>query len=1454
MLIGLFPSTASALSLGSPGGSTITISDSWKLNDGTKVAASIYCGTSTDAATIKSNLLGETVYLTQGTVDRYSVPTLQGYVFREAIVLHSDTGTDPFTADPFTWAFLNDGKTYWHHYNSYEQGDDLTGIELGGSDKLVLCYEPLTNEIPIKISVADAAGKADNRVISAPVSVDMSAADKTFTLRVSTAKGYRAIITAGWAENDQRTNGVSQVAGADGVYHIDAAQVHGTVGGILYVTVSYQPISKIHVSVDTSTQSDWSDFFMVTSQTDPASLAAYGGERNSYAKYFSNWGTASPTYIAYEAFTASLPGADFTANSTGGNKVYIAVLTNNALFAGNQALVNLEINGVPLNLPEKYGVYVNPDDPNSALIPENDRTAETTLPSGIHAKIVLEDSPHRLSAAAGDLYQQYAYLITLTNVYEDIKVTSGHFLSTGRLSDGSGKQYAIVPRTLTGVELEYSYDGLSNWTPVTQGKVIDQTASNHETVFFRFRQKSGYYYRASVQVQAVYIKDSTCRDATPTAMQYPDGWTYLDVERYEEMGYTYSYQVLDITAAPILHKIYYDAGGQTLQGSLPLDNTAYHIDSVNTVHINNQIPVSTDTNKTFLCWRAYRTSSDYLDLYPGDTVAIDNLFAHDASPEVMEHSITLYAQWGDVSATDHKLYQYTIKVYKQNGSGYDDVTSQVLSSSARVNPVGTTVRFLNPQGLAASESVLNGYHYNTTLSNVSATVTSNNAATINLYFDQPYTLTYDPNGAAGLTGTVETYARNTEAEIKVCGGALSGTMPDGWTFQRWNTHADGSGIWVTPGDRMPMTGDLTLYAIWAVPAPDCTITYHRNASASDPNTAAAQYPNNSSVTISTLAAQGFDAPDDKYFTGWNAAADGSGTAHAPGAVITLSASLDLYAQWAAKPTVTYNANDGSGTPDTVGPDYFMPGERVNIRENTTFTRPGYTQTSWSTKSDGSGDTYPMHGGSFDMGSSDVTLYAQWTPQYTIAYDSNGGTSGTMSETSYPGGSVVSLKKNTFQKSAADCQYSFTGWNTEPNGSGISYADQQSIILNSDLTLYAQWKATCAVSYWDGYGDDWGPGYGDGITEITQYAQNSSFLVLPNRYTRDGYVFTGWATTPFSSADSNYPAGAKSIAPITGNLELFAQWAPVGGTGGSGGSSGGGSTSYTLRYASNGGTAYPDERYAANTVVSLDKTPIRAGYQFTGWYADAALTQKITSVKMSSNKTVYVGWSASTVPEMLNGDDHFAYVVGYTDGTVRPNANISRAETAVIFFRLLKPEVRDGNLTTENTFRDITPEAWCNTPISTMAALGIVKGRTADRFDPNAPITRAEFAAICARFDTGVTSGNNNFTDISGYWAEAEIKRAASLGWILGYTDGTFRPDRYITRAEAMTMINRVLCRIPEGEDALLDGMNVWPDNKPGDWHYLAVQEATNSHTFQHKGDIYERWTELTDAPNWKRYE
>ncbi|OKZ67720.1 MAG: hypothetical protein BHV93_15890 [Clostridiales bacterium 52_15] len=365
--------------------------------------------------------------------------------------------------------------------------------------------------------------------------------------------------------------------------------------------------------------------------------------------------------------------------------------------------------------------------------------------------------------------------------------------------------------------------------------------------------------------------------------------------------------------------------------------------------------------------------------------------------------------------------------------------------------------------------------------------------------------------------------------------------------------------------------------------------------------------------------------------------------------------------------------------------------------------------------------------------------------------------------------------------------------------------------------------------------------------------NSETVIAGSKYTLPACGFTAPSNKKFDGWEINgtkYAVGAS--IEVNSNVIVKALWTDKGGSG-SGGSH---NDSYTLRYDTNGGEKLSSESKTRKWTKDYEDLPIptREGYRFDGWYYDSKLKNEVTGdVKVNTSVvTLYAGWTAVEVPSMLNGDDHFAYVQGYKDGNVRPYGLISRAETTTIFFRLLKDSVRDGNLLTSNTYTDVTGDYWANTAISTMTGLGIVQGRSADTFDPNAPITRAQFAAICARFDTGKTYGSQSFSDIQGHWAQAYIERAAELGWIKGFEDGTFRPDTYITRAQAMTMINRVLNRTPDDEDDLLDNMNVWPDCTPNDWFYLAVQEATNSHDFKYQGG--EVWTKLTKAPDWSRYE
>ena len=290
-------------------------------------------------------------------------------------------------------------------------------------------------------------------------------------------------------------------------------------------------------------------------------------------------------------------------------------------------------------------------------------------------------------------------------------------------------------------------------------------------------------------------------------------------------------------------------------------------------------------------------------------------------------------------------------------------------------------------------------------------------------------------------------------------------------------------------------------------------------------------------------------------------------------------------------------------------------------------------------------------------------------------------------------------------------------------------------------------------------------------------------------------------------------------------------------------------------------------------VAPAQTTSQSRYTFSGWRIDGT-GDIVTSIENLRQDVKLVGvWSYRSgggssgggggrkptvdipddVPTGLNGDDHFAYIVGYPDGNVKPGSSITRAEVATIFFRLLTEDVRTANSTQANSLSDVSRGQWFNHAISTLSSMGIVKGNPDGTFDPDAPITRAEFAAIAARFDDKNTNTTSNFSDIASHWAKNEIGVAANKGWINGYPDSTFRPDQYITRAEAMTLVNRVLNRLPEKSEDLLDDMIKWPDNADASvWYYLAVQEATNSHDYSDKSDAdkYEKWTKIRDARDW----
>ena len=274
------------------------------------------------------------------------------------------------------------------------------------------------------------------------------------------------------------------------------------------------------------------------------------------------------------------------------------------------------------------------------------------------------------------------------------------------------------------------------------------------------------------------------------------------------------------------------------------------------------------------------------------------------------------------------------------------------------------------------------------------------------------------------------------------------------------------------------------------------------------------------------------------------------------------------------------------------------------------------------------------------------------------------------------------------------------------------------------------------------------------------------------------------------------------------------------------------------------------------VIVTSHDPIYKTTSLNAWVdpTDSTLWPEFTNVygkESSSSDTVKVG-------PQLNRDDHVAYIMGYPDGTVQPKGEITRAEACTIFFRLLTDSSRDYYFSKTNDYTDVNAGDWFNNAISTLSNAGIVTGYNDGTFRPNQPITRGEMAKIIANF-ANLNKGTKSFTDLSGHWSKTYVELAAGNGWIAGYPDGSFRPDQKITRAETVTMINRVLERVPAKELRLLSRsiMLTFPDNNPGDWYYIAIQEASNSHEYQRSvyettGD--EMWTKLIDNVDWTKLE
>ena len=556
-----------------------------------------------------------------------------------------------------------------------------------------------------------------------------------------------------------------------------------------------------------------------------------------------------------------------------------------------------------------------------------------------------------------------------------------------------------------------------------------------------------------------------------------------------------------------------------------------------------------------------------------------------------------------------------------------------------------------------------------------------------------------------------------------------------------------------------------------------------------------------------------------------------------------------------------------------------------------FQCKGYTFDGWTT---GKGDFY-SDGAAFTQtveNEGKVTLYAQWErlADVTIFYTPEPTSLGTveLNGTAAKENDTITVQEGTVYESLNPETGTARGATAVP-GKGsvfVGWYDAQGKHPLTDKTTYTPKKGSSG-RYQDGsyvarfrlkqYVLHYDANGGTDTMEDQTFPHGQAHPLEKCAFSREGYRFVGWATESAGEVkyedqesiklDEKFPNLTNDNDVVT----LYAVWEEQ---------------SVTIGYEPNdaelGSVSSASEPVDAVTGTAKGSTAqAKSGARFDGWYSTdgTLLSKELTFVPTKGDGAVWQGTtyyarfsakrSPSTpstpakpdetkptlapIPEMLNGEDHYAYLLGYEDGTVRPNGSISRAEVATVLFRLLKDDVRMQNLTKDNAYSDVSDTAWYAAAVSTLSKMGVISGYPDGTFRPNAPITRAEFAAMIARFDETAKSADTPFTDISGHWAENAIGKAYGNGWVEGSSKTVFCPESNLTRAETATLLNRVLHRLPEKESDLLANQIVWPDNPETFWGYLAIQEATNSHEYERKADgVHETQTAKRENRDWSK--
>lgn len=649
-------------------------------------------------------------------------------------------------------------------------------------------------------------------------------------------------------------------------------------------------------------------------------------------------------------------------------------------------------------------------------------------------------------------------------------------------------------------------------------------------------------------------------------------------------------------------------------------------------------------------------------------------------------------------------------------------------------------------------------------------------------------------------------------------------------------------------------------------------------------------------------------PDGKkYFAGWGLTKNGP-VAYEPGQEVSNAnlhitedgATVTLYAIYANKQTITveFQGNNPQWGAVTTRSGSFTVTDSVAEKAVTSKAEPspGYHFVEWTKNGErvSTDQTLTVRSSDFTEGQAGQTFVyvAQFEPNsFKVEFNKNttDTVQGSMDKQNfqYAEAGDAYLNPNAFVRPG----YRFLGWSEEADGTGTSYADQakfqgvthykgKEIKNDATITLYARWEKLPDITIdYTPFPEDLGtvtlnppqakePSEGElvphSIYTVSETGSPDHQVRGATAKPKDGCTFKGWY-----DQQENQCSKDLSFVPQAGKDNLYQSGSYVAVFE---------AEQYTLHFDANGGEGTMGNlTYTHGQDQSLTKCGFtRAGYDFLGWATaengNVAYHDQ-QSLSITQDTTLYAVWKQQpnqggsgghhnsggtqekpdeTPPTTLNDTDHYAYIVGYEDGTIRPNGHITRAEAATVFFRLLTDKARDANLTDRSPYPDVSAGAWYNKAIATLSRMGILSGYEDGSFRPNATVTRAEFAAMAARFDTEAKPVDTPFTDLTGCWAADEIAKAYGKGWVNGYGDNTFRPNGPITRAEAVTLINRVLRRLPETDKDLLPDERTWPDNPETFWGYLALQEASNSHLYDRKSDGYETQTKLLPPRDWSQ--